>query len=389
MKPVVVCVHGIDFGNRGALMMLQAIQHFVVRARPEALVCVPFTDGDSVSRRGHNVSAALMTRRLRVGFLPLPDIFASTLAQFLPVAWRRAWQWVLSSEIDLHLDASGYAYGDPWGPTKIRRMNKLAMRWGRLGKPLLVLPQAFGPFDDDAVRDASRAYLDRAVVVFARDSVSRNHLQALQLAEARIELAPDFTLINSQNAARHSPRTNRRAAIVPNKRFLDRGGASDAYIQLLVDNARLLEQHRFIPEIVLFDAGDAALARAIARTAGCALRIEDGGAVSAVAMGDYALAVCSRYHAIVAALHRDVPVIALGWTHKYHGLMADFGLADRCFTMQENTALRKQLINIIASLDEEGSRIRDGRLAVEGRIQAVWDEVYALLPPPPTPASRS
>ena len=54
------------------------------------------------------------------------------------------------------VDASGFAFGDQWGPGPSRQMGRLFGSYARAGKPVVLLPQAFGPFQEPEVAEAAR-----------------------------------------------------------------------------------------------------------------------------------------------------------------------------------------------------------------------------------------
>lgn len=379
MKPVVICVHGIDFRNRGALMMLDAIARFAQRACPASDVCVPCSDGTAQDRRRAAVGTALLSRRLRLGWLPLPGLAAAALGGLATTAWRFTTRHYAQSDIDLHLDASGYGYGDPWGAAKTRAMGRLAVRMTAAGTPLVVLPQAFGPFEDPAVRAATRRYLEQARLVFARDAVSRAHLDRLGLT-CELAEAPDFTEFDV--VPRTAAVAERRVAVVPNTRFLDVAGSGADYVERLVEIVRALIALDYAPELLVFEAGDAALAAQVAERAGglpCQTGGTDGPA-TADALAAYAFVVSSRYHAAAAALHRGVPVLAFGWTHKYAGLLAEFGLAEYSFARHASAELLACLPAFTADLDAARRRVVAAHARRQTRITAMWSRVVRFLP---------
>jgi len=56
------------------------------------------------------------------------------------------------------------------------------------------------------------------------------------------------------------------------------------------------------------------------------VRSDDPAEVRSV-IANFSLAVCSRYHGVINCLIHGVPVISLGWQHKFRGLMEIFDLA--------------------------------------------------------------
>src|SRR5690606_35635564 len=121
-----ICVHGIDFRNYGALMMLSVVARFASAQNPPMHVYVPFTNGNSRKRILLGAGTALLTTRYRVGLLPVGGLTLTRLAALVPRSFLERHRLIRANEIDLHLDASGYAYGDPWGANRARRMAMLA-----------------------------------------------------------------------------------------------------------------------------------------------------------------------------------------------------------------------------------------------------------------------
>ena len=72
--------------------------------------------------------------------------------KFIPKKLRDLYGMVIDEEIDMILDASGFAYSSHWGdyPTKI--MAEESKRWKKMGKKIILMPQAFGPFENDTIK---------------------------------------------------------------------------------------------------------------------------------------------------------------------------------------------------------------------------------------------
>ena len=98
---------------------------------------------------------------------------------------------VVDSEVNVVLDASGFAYGDQWGPKNATVMAKAMLRWKRQGTKVILLPQAFGPFSSPQIRNSFRVMANLADRIYVRDAVSYNHILDLtgplpQLRQAQI-----------------------------------------------------------------------------------------------------------------------------------------------------------------------------------------------------------
>src|SRR5690606_29724078 len=229
-----------DFRNYGALMMLSAVARFASAQNPPMHVYVPFTNGNSRKRILLGAGTALLTTRYRVGLLPVGGLTLTRLAALVPRSLLDRHRLIRANEIDLHLNASGYAYGDPWGANRARRMAMLASHWGRSRVPLIVLPQAFGPFRSPSVAETCFRYLSNALHIFARDLESQNHLLEIGIPSSMVSISPDFTPDPTADAPGWSGSTG-KVAFVPNSRFVDTAGMGGSYIDRLVAYIKRLQ----------------------------------------------------------------------------------------------------------------------------------------------------
>lgn len=68
-------------------------------------------------------------------------------------------------------------------------------------------------------------------------------------------------------------------------------------------------------------------------------------------IGNAYIAIGSRYHFLIASLSSGIPSMALGWSHKYRELFAEFGLAD--FVIEHHEMTSKRVIDMAEKLLEE------------------------------------
>ena len=73
----------------------------------------------------------------------------------------------------------GDSFSDLYGPTRFRAAAMRKQLVLRLGVPLVLLPQSFGPFGTPGVQAAARRIIERAEAVWTRDEHSRNVIQRL------------------------------------------------------------------------------------------------------------------------------------------------------------------------------------------------------------------
>ncbi|HMJ14526.1 MAG TPA: polysaccharide pyruvyl transferase family protein [Polyangiaceae bacterium] len=377
----VIEVQGVNYGNKGAQLMLEACrQHFDGRAK----LVLPFRIGSFERRRTAGLGHLIRVQRER-----FPGMNA-LLAAGVALAPRRVlsagdvWR---ESALDALVDASGFLYSDHWGIDAIERMAKRAKSLKRSRRKVVLLPQAFGPFDGPASKRAMREIILHCDLVFARDKVSLEHLLDALGGErpAHIRQAPDFTnLLNPRAVAAGTAGST--LILVPNARMLDKTSASDAaeYPALLARVARRGQELGFRPVLMVHDqTGDNRLADVIETKLSFRLEritLTDPLALKAE-LASAAIVVGSRFHALVGALSSGTPTIAVGWSHKYEELMRDYGL--------DNASVRvADFERVAALLDQWADATRRGALRAELQARAsqqkalthaMWRQVDAVL----------
>lgn len=319
-------VKGVGFQNKGSELML----HAIVQRR------------DGWKQRGKKVelvvdaSAGHYTRRARLQlyqklWVSRMGRFAHLYGEMVPGRLRRLYGLVADSELDAILDASGFAYSEQWGPGPTEQMARLTARWKQAGKPVVLLPQAFGPFSGARIRRAMSQIVEKADLIFARDEDSYKHLKSLGLPaeNSKIKLAPDFTCLVKGSLPEDWSLQRLKCAVVPNERMVRKTSTevADEYLNLLVLVIQEIRAKKLEPFILIHDvARDRPLAEEISARVGFPLEIiiEDNPLCLKGILGDSHVVVASRYHALVSALTQGVPSLATSWSHKYEMLFRDF-----------------------------------------------------------------
>ena len=308
--------------------------------------------------------------------------------QVVPSAIRRSYGLVSEGDVDAVLDASGYGYGDKFGPERTERAAANARRWRRKGIPHILLPQAFGPFTSPRIQRAARSLISQADLVFARDRVSLEAIVSLDVPGAEARLAPDITV----SIAGHPPTPSGEAGtpigfIVPNEKMLQVAGhgAGEAYLAFLASAAVELRARAVNPVLLVHETsgGDRQLAEAASGMVpgGVPVLEEEDPIRLKGLIGTGVVLVGSRFHALLAALSQGVPVIATGWSHKYPALLEDYGCPE--FSLELPAAPEAISQRLDAALGDGRGALVSGLLShaatQKQRLEAVWDEVVACI----------
>ena len=129
------------FVNKGAELMLYAALEKMREAYPEAQFCMA---------PSANNGAAPFAKRVELGLLQKAWMWRycfqwGDLAMLSPQKIREMYGIVLDKEIDIVLDAAGFAYSDQWGDRSCQELARSCKRWKKNDTKIILLPQAFGP----------------------------------------------------------------------------------------------------------------------------------------------------------------------------------------------------------------------------------------------------
>lgn len=367
-------VRGVGFKNKGSELMLHAVVQEAARWSPRTDVAVSAFAGTYQQRARLGLHQKLWVARL--------GWFADLPARALPRLYRHWLNVVLDSEIDAVLDASGFAYSDQWGAASSRFLARWSRQWKRQGKKVILLPQAFGPFEMPEVRGAFTRALDYVDLLFARDEVSYGYLMDLGKNSEKIRLAPDFTIGVRGTLPAGWTMDGRLVGIVPNSRMLDktRDFDKDEYLALLGRVIVRASEAGCQPIILVHDEGDGELARGLQQAVGVPVPIvyePDPVFLKGIIGSCYAL-VGSRYHALVSALTQGVPVLAMAWSHKYQLLFDEFNCPA---SIVETTRWREEIdAKVKALLHEPAHNTAMQQLAEPmTRYQLQTDEMWRVV----------
>jgi colanic acid/amylovoran biosynthesis protein len=320
-------------------------------------------------------------------------IDSNRLSYFLPVRLRQMLRdkfgLITEADIDVVLDASGFAYGDQWTSRNIQRLAACIGRMRRRGRRYIFLPQAFGPF----TRQSDRALLARALpdaaLICPREEASRAHLADLGISMTNVQLFPDFTNALEPPDAPQSDFGN-AGLIIPNANMVGKRNSSaawaESYVPLMARTAEAMVKAGLEPVLMNHEgSGDVDLCHLISSRYGQRMRIvtkEDPLEVKRI-IASSRLVVSSRFHGCVSALSQSVPCLGTSWSHKYEELFREYGVPGNLMTPEMSGA--SILEKMQAAMDQvEGDDYQDRVAALKARTREMWTRVIASLPPAAT-----
>lgn len=373
-------VKGVEFSNKGAELMLLSIK---------AALDAHFDEYELVLTPGHLLpypARAKLAAWQKFSFKQF-GIDWTWLGNILPGSIRRLLRHfgiVVEKDIDVVLDASGFAYSDNWDAPRIAMTLKHINRL----KPdcrYVFLSQAFGPFTNPKSKAMMKTLVERAALVVARDEASYASLCGL-VSDHKIVNYPDFTPgLSVADVPLPQGLPSDYCCIVPNSKMYPKNDEAkrQTYLSFLAQ-AVMVAQALGLFVVLLNHEGekDRRLCEMLLRQLTIKPMFFDGlGALEVKRLlGASTLNVSSRYHGCISGLSQGVPTLATSWSHKYEALYHFYQCEDHIIAVDCPTGELEQ--KMTALLDER-EQWAQKLLAISAEHVALsdkmWSEVFAKL----------
>ena len=365
---------GIGAPNKGAeLMLTAAMEQINARYSDVKFVLEPYTDYKYRSKHGCYQKSWFTFKGIQVGnFLGL-----------LPKGIRNRFGIVLDSEIDVILDASGFAYGDQWGAPKARnRLAKYIAKWKASGKKVIMLPQALGPFENTALKQEMSTIFQHCDIAFARDNMSFEF--ATSVGTGNVKQSPDFTNLCKGILPRDLSDTPLDICVIPNAKMIEMttDEVGSTYVSSLVEGIEVALAEGREPFLLVHEGkGDLNIAQEINEQLTQALPIyqyDDPKEIKGV-IGHSKLVISSRFHGLVSSLSQGVPCVATGWSHKYQMLMDDYECGK--YLAGEGESVSSLVAHLLEQSEYDNTQekiVKNAELQKQ-LTKKMWDQVFDII----------
>lgn len=372
---MIVEVIGIGSPNKGAELMLTAIQQKILSRYPDAqFVVEPSTD--FLSRTSNKVYQKF--------WFTLKGYQLGYLGMLIPKKWREKFGIILDSEVDIVLDASGFAYGDQWGSDKLKnRITKYLPMWSKQNKKIIFLPQAFGPFTQAGFK-VELPIMDKYTnLIFARDQYSFDYLnEFISTDKKKLQLSSDYTNLCVGKLPNELLNTKLDVCFIPNAKMVEmnKNKTIDDYAQSFVSMIKLTIENGRLPFLLLHegkkDLEIAKLINSLLDEPIDLLEFDDPLEIKGI-IGHSNIVVSSRFHGLVSGLSQSKPCIATGWSHKYKMLMSDYECEEFLVEEDNQVALQKLEDLFDESIYKKNQiKIMKNSIIEKEKSEIMWDKVF-------------
>ena len=343
-------IKGVQFVNKGAELMLAAILARIEEYWPDADIVLK--GGPLSPYKQRALLGAYQKLSLRKNRLDLNGLFYC-----MPKSFRRylnTWGILTEADIDVVLDASGFAYGDQWGWLQIRHLGDELRRSAKHEKQYIFLPQAFGPFSRKQDQHTLSTSLKHAALICARDDESLKHLQGLVGTLPQLKQYPDFTNAVDGVIPDYWQKGERKVCFVPNSNMLSKKNHNQTWKEHYFNIMTLLIAHTiklgYQPVLLNHEGeGDREICHKLNQHFDNQLELIEEPAPLKIKgiLGNSRAVVCSRFHGCVSALSQGVVCLGTSWSHKYEHLFNDYAVPD---LLIDPTASESALLALLESV---------------------------------------
>ena len=325
---MIIEIKGVQFVNKGAELMLYAVIQQVNKRWPTAkIVLAPNKNSPYLSRAKLGTYQKLSLRKKGINL----ESFTYLIPSKLRAGVIRHFGIVTEADVDVVLDASGFAYGDQWDSGSIRSLCQELERMTRHNKKYIFLPQALGPFSRTQDIKVLKKTLPKASLVCAREETSMKNTQEVIGGSDNLFQYPDFTNLVDGIIPEYYRNGSQKVLIIPNSNMMSsRNNKTDwmaNYVRVLSDCVSIVKEQGLTPVLLNHEgAGDRDICQKVIDLCGSEIELieeENPLKVKGIIGSSYAV-ICSRFHGCVSALSQGVPCIGTSWSHKYERLFEEY-----------------------------------------------------------------
>ncbi|GLT13171.1 polysaccharide pyruvyl transferase family protein [Vibrio algivorus] len=380
---MIIELKGVEFENKGAELMLRVIIERVERYWPEAeIAMLPTVNASYQQRASIGAWQKFSFRKLYFDLNELTYMFPNSVKRLL-----RKWGVVTEADIDVVIDASGFAYSDQWSPKiTVRHLAGEINRYAKHGKPYIFMPQAMGPFSQEKVRKQIRDSFPKAALVCARESQTYEYLSEIFGETDNLKIYGDFTNAISGKIPEDIPRVN-AACIIVNKNMVSKKnsvkGWAENYERIVKQIIGLYKKCGLSPYFLNHEGPDD---RALIDKINAQLEIplpvleysdplEVKGAISQASA-----VFCSRFHGCISALSNGIPCLGTSWSHKYNCLYDSYSAQDLLLSPDmSNEELKKIVEYSILSESCLKSKVTDCAQKFKLETENLWELIVEVV----------
>mgnify|MGYP003384961833 CR=1 FL=1 len=369
-------VKGVQFENKGAALMLHAI-HERLTSEFDGKFDLVLSPRNSPYKKRVKFGAMQKIGSLRYG------IDWSYFTKFIPGEIKLAYGLCDHEDIDITLDASGFAYGDQWTLRMLKHSVRQAELMKKKGRKYILMPQALGPFTSAKSKELITRLVIASELVFIRDPISFKYIEDIVGDVENIRMYPDFTNLLKVTGIPSDLGSDvflgKVLTVIPNSKMIVKGGGASGYLELLEKMINDFQVNDY--KIIILNHEGVADRKLCLELIGILNdpkilfldRLDEIDIKKVISNSKVLLS--SRFHGCVSGLSQGVVTLGTSWSHKYEALFKNYGVED-LIVKEYKSDLVDMVLKDIDNIESEIDR----NVVVQKRAaEDMWQHIYSLL----------
>ena len=369
-------IDGTNTQNKGAELMLYTIIEEIEKVQPDSTIILNLRGKDF----NYGPSKLKIKQPYRLKFEKYPRAILSRLN----IPYTIFTNLNPIKNINLLLDASGFKFGDQWNYSNKYLIN-LESYYKKLkdsGTKIILLPQAFGPFNSKSSQKSIEIINKYADIIFARELLSKEYLILAGINSNKIYEYPDFTITAKGVIPQNYNHLKDHVCLIPNNKMLTHSDTNfELYFQLFkhlvkagenIGKKSFLLNHEGKNDFELCKKINEKLDKKIPIVNNLnALEVK--GLIS-----NSHMVVSSRFHGISSALNEGIPCLATSWSHKYEYLFREFGLENNIINLSKSFTNDERIPYLLDQKSNAKTRkqLNYKRTELSLRVQEMWNIIW-------------
>jgi polysaccharide pyruvyl transferase WcaK-like protein len=376
-------IKGVQFVNKGAELMLAAVLQRVREYWPDADIVLQGNPYSPYKKRA--LLGAFQKLSFRKNVIDL-----NFVSYYLPKsirAYLKTWGVVTEADIDVVLDAAGFAYGDQWGTLTISHLGGELKRYKKHGCKYVFLPQALGPFTRENDIKVLKSALPDAALICAREEDSLNNIKDIIGDANNLVQMPDFTNAVKGIVPDYWQNGDTKVCFIPNSNMVGVKNKNESWKTNYINIMRLLilqTQKLGLTPVLLNHEGNGD--REICQTLNSYFNneielIEEADPLKVKGIiGASKAIVCSRFHGCVSALSQGIANLGTSWSHKYEQLFHEYGVSELLINPNSSDDELIALMDKLINNNEEVLTVMGTNAAkYKNTTEQMWQKVVSVV----------
>lgn len=382
--PQIIFIDNVGFVNKGDQLMIESVVKQIKKNRPNAQIVL------TKDAFYQDINFCLKNSIYPID-TPLKGLKGLRYRIAIKLLINKPQLMITHDMIDVVLDCRGFHLGDHWINDSMPICYKpypefLLNYYKKFSNPnckIILLPQAFGPFNNDDSKKCIRLVNEKVTRIYAREQSSYEYLKQVLSNTDNIKVSPDFTCLHLPDKPAQIQLPLNSILLIPNARMIDKTDSETStnyikflsniieYIISLGENVYLLNHEGISDELLMHE-----LNTKLSKQLPIITRLSGIDIKELISRSK--LLITGRFHGAVSGLSQGVPTLCTSWSHKYQELLKEYKCEDNILKVLDIDGSKKKILDALKNPKKYSSK-EDCIKRVESNVTEMWEDIFKLI----------